>query len=391
MSSEACIRCGGRDGSCDFHSGEAWRAFSTGAFARDPEMAYRDIYVWTCCGKHQPSELVNGAEQPPLRRPGCCHAEGHLFRARVTFVTSIDMSVLFKAAEAMFEQAGIDVDVVPLKQFSPESESGNEAVAICFLLRQDLHEVAMRQTELLRETRPSVPIVIFSDPERVNGWRMQASSSEGMTPEIIRNAVFRAIRWSARPNLSWSPLIFLSYSRVDAAVMRAWAERLDQMQQPCWVDERMLAPGVEWSDEIEAGIRSSENFVMILTKNTPHPTYCWKEVEIARAAGKPIVVVAFDGQRERFLSVEAEMGREWQRFDVYYDEVSGVSRKIPAVVEIIDGTPVAVLLEIDEGARETVFGSNFKELDRMLGAANWVRFWLQNGFGALRLEDRSKG
>ena len=386
---KVCIRCGSDNSSCSFHSGEASIAFSTGADARSPDMAYRDVYTWSCCGKHEPSEVIDGIERPPSRKSGCCEAAAHLFQAKVTFVTGSDVFGLFEGSNATFVRAGIDVDFISLDKFVPESGLWAESAAVCFLLGQEFHEEAMRKSEALREGNPSIPIVIFSDPDHVNGWRIQALSSHGMTPEILSNAVHRAIRWGARPNLLWSPLIFLSYSRVDASVMQSWVDRLNRMERPCWVDKQMLAPGVDWSDEIETGIRSSENFVMILTKNTPRPTYCWKELEIARAAGKPLIIVAFDGQSERFLSIKAERKRNWQKFDVFYDNM-GVSQKIPAQVEVINGAIVAVVLELEEGPKESAFGSHYRELDRYLGAADWVRFWLQKGFDSLQLQSPSK-
>lgn len=380
-----CLLCGKTvathsDGDCHFHAGAPWRAFSTGAVARDPDMAYRDIYVWPCCGRHEPSELHAGGERPP-RGGGCAFALAHMLTADVALVATDEWRVLAEAADQVFREAGLKISLVDLAEFHPQEM--READIVCFLLGGPHHETAMAATEALSAADPNKPVVIFSDPDRVDGWRLQASSAAGLAPDMMRDAIIRALRWSRRMADGWSPLIFLSYARADAGVLQGWLHQIAQMERPCWVDTHMLSPGVDWSSEIESGIEASEHFVMVLTENTPHPTYCWKELEIARRCDKPIVIAAFDGQADRVLTAPGEAERDWRRHMVDYPTVGAQPLRIPARVEMDGDRIVAVLLEIEEGAKDALHG--FAPLDRRQGAADWVRFWLQEGFATLNL------
>jgi WD40 repeat protein len=86
--------------------------------------------------------------------------------------------------------------------------------------------------------------------------------------------------------------IFLSYGRADAGEL---AERLEAdlslLGFEVWRDRRKIRPGKEWDDEIEAGLRTSQLVVAVLTPHAVREeSVCRDELAFARFACKlPIV------------------------------------------------------------------------------------------------------
>jgi WD40 repeat protein len=111
-------------------------------------------------------------------------------------------------------------------------------------------------------------------------------------------------RWGADPSEPSSDLrptnseqrvrIFLSYGRIDAQEL---AERLEAdlsvLGFDVWRDKNWISSGREWDDQVEAGLRSSQLVVAILTPHAVREqSVCRDEISFARFACKlPIVPV----------------------------------------------------------------------------------------------------
>ncbi len=93
------------------------------------------------------------------------------------------------------------------------------------------------------------------------------------------------------------PRVFISYAREDG---REFAEDLVAKLpgHDVWLDRRKLAPGVDWLDEIETAIDSSEVFLAVLTRAYGRAEFA--RLELARAWGKrkPILPLRFDPQAD---------------------------------------------------------------------------------------------
>ncbi len=87
--------------------------------------------------------------------------------------------------------------------------------------------------------------------------------------------------------------VYLSYSRQNAEIAQRLVQDLQQRGYTLWIDTADLAPGTRWSDQIETAIREAEVFITLLSPAAQNRTI-HNEIEIARAAGKPIIPVILE-------------------------------------------------------------------------------------------------
>ena len=88
--------------------------------------------------------------------------------------------------------------------------------------------------------------------------------------------------------------VFISYAREDG---RAFAERLHaqlQNSDKVWFDERSLAPGVDWDDEIASGIERCDVVLVVVTRAYARSSFARKEVVYASGKRKPILPLLFE-------------------------------------------------------------------------------------------------
>ena len=88
--------------------------------------------------------------------------------------------------------------------------------------------------------------------------------------------------------------LFLSYGRADAEELAVRLEAdLSLLGFEVWRDRRQIRSGREWDDQIEAGLRSSQLVVAVLTPHAVREeSVCRDELAFARFACKlPIVPV----------------------------------------------------------------------------------------------------
>ena len=301
---------------CCFHPGTYSLVFSTGADAGryDSNMAYRDVYFWSCCGKREPSRFdsVNPTnELPPLRSPGCCTIPKHHYQAKILIATTTALYSFASAAVPAVKTAGFISTIIQIEEFSVSHALSCDAIV--FLLTEDSHTFAMDLTEEIRNALPNLPIVIFSEPDRVDGWKLQAETLINISEQRLVSALKGAIRNQYIPNGNWRPQTFLSYTRKDAVLVEKYIEEFSRMERACWVDTNILVTGVAWSSEILKGIEASDFFVLIISPNTPDRTYCWLELETARKANKTIFVISYDDSLSKLFQIKEIRDFHWHK------------------------------------------------------------------------------
>lgn len=336
----ACLFCGQplTGSTCSFHPGHATRAFSTGVDPRGMEMSYRDIYSWSCCGARVPSTVLEDqgriAEKPPPRSPGCVISRTHRTSAGVALIFDRRWEPLAACVAGTLTGMGIELNRIDSKQY--DASQALEADCIAFLVGECGPAAAATAAETLREIHPNLPIVIFSDPERIDGWRLQALSSERLTPDMAVDAILDALRSTQTPPERWRPRVFVSYTRRDSGRVSVIAGELSHLERDCWLDSRLLRPGVDWSTEIETGIAQSDLFLLLVTDNTPPNSYSWLELSIARKAGKPVFVYGEKSGVKKYLQSPDAAGRRLRRCSV----TPSPHHRFDAIDEVLfDSTP----------------------------------------------------
>lgn len=77
--------------------------------------------------------------------------------------------------------------------------------------------------------------------------------------------------------------IYISYQRDDQAFAMDLAQRLKAAGHELTFDVEALSPGTEWRSTLDQGLRSSEVFIVVVSKSTPRSQYVLAEIGAARA------------------------------------------------------------------------------------------------------------
>jgi len=88
--------------------------------------------------------------------------------------------------------------------------------------------------------------------------------------------------------------LFLSYSREDRQMAADVVSDLEQFGHQVWIDEK-LSGGQEWWRQILGQIRSSEAFILILSRASIASQACELETTYARELRKKIILARLDG------------------------------------------------------------------------------------------------
>lgn len=87
------------------------------------------------------------------------------------------------------------------------------------------------------------------------------------------------------------PKVFISYSHDDSEWVRQFAECLRHLNVSVWLDEWQLTAGEPLREAIEAGLRSSDAIVSVLTRaNAQRPNVLF-ELGVALGMGKPLIPI----------------------------------------------------------------------------------------------------
>lgn len=347
---------------CRFHVGrcthdreklyDEWRQMAMDGHGVPDEdaqaMMIAQAYRWSCCGGG--GQAGEDGEAPRLHEWGCQQAPAHLTEARICCVFDQKHEAFARAAAGELAASGLLLELREIEGF--QGEIADETDGVIFLTAEGSQDLAATCTEAARAAYPDLPMVIFSDPERVDGWRLQASSSEGLTHEDVRAAIVSALR-HRHARHDGTPQPFLSYSRAAAGRTGQWRRLLG----PCWVDEERLQPGVQWSNEIEDGIANASTFILILTEQTAANSYCWRELRLARENDVPVVVLAHDGAETALMESEDGRHRSWERARI--PDTAIFSDHLHRAVLDIDGercdTLVFVISRDDENVSNQTF------------------------------------
>ena len=83
--------------------------------------------------------------------------------------------------------------------------------------------------------------------------------------------------------------VFISYSSIDKAAADTVCSVLEQNGISCWMAPRNITPGVDFSEAIIDGIRSSKVFVLVYSSNSNNSKQVIREVDRAVDAGLPVI------------------------------------------------------------------------------------------------------
>lgn len=89
------------------------------------------------------------------------------------------------------------------------------------------------------------------------------------------------------------PHAFLSYSRKDKAFVNQLYATLESQGFQVWVDWEDIPPSVDWMREIEQGIRSADNFVLIISPDSITSRVCYIELQYALSLNKHLIPVLY--------------------------------------------------------------------------------------------------
>ena len=85
--------------------------------------------------------------------------------------------------------------------------------------------------------------------------------------------------------------VFISYSRADSDLARKLNDALQLQGKTTWFDQESIASGSDFQQEINRGIKTSDNFVFIISPRSVNSPYCNSEVEYAASLNKRFVTV----------------------------------------------------------------------------------------------------
>lgn len=111
--------------------------------------------------------------------------------------------------------------------------------------------------------------------------------------------------------------VFLSYSRADTDYARRLCERLEEGLGELWVDWQAIRPSEEWRESIAQAVRTSDAFVVLLSREALKSTYCWDECRQAIELRKRILPVVIDPELERGSTSRLMRERGWGELTEY--------------------------------------------------------------------------
>ncbi len=88
--------------------------------------------------------------------------------------------------------------------------------------------------------------------------------------------------------------VFLSYSRENSQFVLGLAQELKERGFRVWIDQMSIPAGADWDRSIDIGIRQSNLFVVVLSKNSVESMQVGSEIQLALDEHKPIFPVIYD-------------------------------------------------------------------------------------------------
>ncbi|QPP08110.1 TIR domain-containing protein [Streptomyces bathyalis] len=111
--------------------------------------------------------------------------------------------------------------------------------------------------------------------------------------------------------------VFLSYSRKDTDFARRLSPGLQERLGELWVDWQAINPSEEWRESIARAVRTSDAFVVLLSREALSSTHCWDECRQAMELRKRILPVVIDPELERSSTSGLMRERGWGELTAY--------------------------------------------------------------------------
>ncbi len=100
---------------------------------------------------------------------------------------------------------------------------------------------------------------------------------------------------------------FISYGRRHSlAFARKLYQNLTNRGYDIWFDMNDIPLGVDFQEQIDAGIRKADNFIYIMSPHSIHSVYCYKELVLALKYNKRIIPI---------LNIEPQDDTTWNKID----------------------------------------------------------------------------
>ena len=114
--------------------------------------------------------------------------------------------------------------------------------------------------------------------------------------------------------------VFLSYSRRDEEIALRLARELRSLGVPVWMDQLDIPLGAAWDDSVEAAVKQSESFLVLLSNGSVKSRNVLDEISYALEQNKQIVPVLLE-QCEKPFRI-----RRLQHIDLSVDFATGVAK-----------------------------------------------------------------
>lgn len=136
---------------------------------------------------------------------------------------------------------------------------------------------------------------------------------------------------------------FISYSTLDADFGRTLHAALINLRRDVWMDWTNIQITSEWWEQIQDGIETADNFVLLVSPNSIASPICQLEISYARSLNKRIipVLIAETDERVAFANLVTRDLNELQRALLGSDDVLLIARdnwKVLSGIQWIDFT-----------------------------------------------------
>ncbi|MEM9216853.1 MAG: TIR domain-containing protein [Cyanobacteria bacterium P01_F01_bin.150] len=165
-------------------------------------------------------------------------------------------------------------------------------------------QILVRALKWDRQNRPKSLLLQGQEFTLADQWLTSANTAHGFQTNFPATDVQRMyVQASQAMNQFFDA--FISYGRADS---KAFATQLhDQLSDQglnIWFDQNDIPLGVDFQEQINAGIEKSHNFIFVIAPHSVNSPYCLKEIELALALNKRIIPV---------LHVETISRKTWQQ------------------------------------------------------------------------------
>ncbi len=161
-------------------------------------------------------------------------------------------------------------------------------------LKKDLSYYEKQKTLLVkalkwqRQNRNPSLLLRGYNLQHFEAWLKVARHRDDCPPLLLQEEFITA---SLKKPESASLEVFISYSRTDSDLARKLNDGLQELGKTTWFDQESIATGMDFRKEIYRGIKSSDNFLFIISPKSVNSPYCADEVEYAQKLGKRFVTV----------------------------------------------------------------------------------------------------